>query len=626
MQIGKTIKDILFTKKELVGRTIEDRKVQWMNQIIAYAKKNRRATRARMRKNLRMYLGYQWPDKYPSYRAQIVNNRMFANIESALPIVTDNSPAAEIVANEMADEALVEKISFAYESRCREIGTDLLTIEEVKKSLIFGEGCWKVYWNPNLKNGQGDVDIKPASVFSLYPDPQSTDPLMKDAHFVYYEEQKRLAEIIRAYPEKAAELKKHFEEKVGKEEQDDTSEHKDFAMKGEGARDPLDADPPGVVVDSGGWTSVSDEMFSGSEKLIVGELWIKDETFVPVYPDYIVFPGTDREPVKYSEEAQERFAVELDTDVVNGKDLPKLGFKIGVEYKKKYPHGRIIVKCEDVILSDSHAPSVYGEYSPYVRFWCYTVPTKNYFQGMIDQALPQQFELNKRISQVSDILQLTSNPPLIVNTASGIDTKKITNRPGLVIPTHVDVNSAAKWLQVPNFPTAVFTQIEQINMSIDTITGVHDVTQGRKPTGITAGVAIESLQEAAQTRLRLMARYLGFSLQHMTKIMIALQWKYYNEPRTFKKRKGSGWEYRDADFGKEELAGGLPEVTIEIGSSAPINKAANKHHMKELFTMGAITRQELLKHYEGIDVKANIEALGAGGINEPPPGQQVQGG
>lgn len=624
MQIGKKISDILFNKKELVGKTPEERKVQWMRQIIAYAKKNRAGTHARMRKNLRMYCGYQWPTKYPSYRSQIVNNRMFANTESALPIVTDNSPAAEIVANEKSDEAVVEKIKFAYESRCREIGTDLLTTEEVKKSLIFGEGCWKIYWDNNLKNGQGDVAIKPASIFSLYPDPQSIDPLMRDAHFVYYEEQKRLAEILRAYPEKTTELKKRFKDKESLIDKDTRTEQQEFSMKGETGWDEDWVAEHGAA-EGTHWTSVNDEMFSGAEKLVVGELWIKDETFVAIYPDYIVFPGTDKEPVKYSEEEQERFAVELDTDVVNGKDLPKLGFKVGVEYKKKYPHGRIMVICEDVLLSDRHAPPAYGEYSPYVRFWCHTVPTKNYFFGIIDQALPQQFELNKRISQVSDILQLTSNPPLIVNTASGIDTLKITNRPGTVIPTHIDVNQAAKWLQVPNFPAAIFTQIEQINMSIDTITGVHDVTQGRKPTGITAGVAIESLQEAAQTRLRLMARYLSYSLQHAAKIIIALQWKYYNEPRTFKKRSGAGWEYRNADFSADMLEGGLPEVTIEPGSSAPINKAANKHHMKELYGMNAITRQELLKHYEGIDVKANIEALGAGGIKEPPPGAR-QGG
>ena len=43
----------------------------------------------------------------------------------------------------------------------------------------------------------------------------------------------------------------------------------------------------------------------------------------------------------------------------------------------------------------------------------------------------------------------------------------------------------------------------------DTISGIHDITQGRNPSGVTAAKAISALQEASQQIIRAKEREVG---------------------------------------------------------------------------------------------------------------------
>ena len=58
-------------------------------------------------------------------------------------------------------------------------------------------------------------------------------------------------------------------------------------------------------------------------------------------------------------------------------------------------------------------------------------------------------------------------------------------------------------LAPPQMPQYVHETIQVLKNDVEIVSGVHDITQGRKPGSVSAGVAIMALQEAAQARIRL---------------------------------------------------------------------------------------------------------------------------
>ena len=609
------------TSKDAPQEMSEDEKtLHWIKTMFERAKKSRDEVFTRMDKNARFYEGNggQWGDKkLPSYRAMIEDNRAFANVESALPIIIDNRPNAELVPRHPDDAIVVNELKDVYDAKWDELNLDLLTILSEKDALVLTEGWWKI-WFDMSKSAIGDLNVTRVSPRNMYPDPDSTDPLLNDAYDVHYAARVTLSRLLLQYPEKADALRKEFS---GKDSSKGTPTNRDTSFNGKEAYDT--GDTPGTTT----WSTA--KVLGSTDKLMFHESWVDDQTAEEYAPEYIVYldeNGKKSAVEKTDAETQKAIESGKQYDVFGAKDLTKIGLEDGTQWLRKYPHGRIVSWVGDVLLRDD--PSDYEHnHCPYVRFFRYTVPDKSYFFGEIDQIIPLQEELNKRKSQAVDLLNLTVNPPMLVYQGSGIDINKVTNRPGLVIPTNVPVDQAAKWLQMPNIPSAMFVQMSTINQDMDTVSGIHDVTQGRKPTGITAGVAIESLQEAAQTRLRLAAKFVEFSQKLAAEIMVSIIYQYYTEPRTIRKKAANGWTYKEVNFGSpdKKLQGGIPLVKIQSGSTMPMNKSVLRQQMVQLAQITLpdgkplVDRRAVLETFDIPNIEGILARLGDGGNNASPP-------
>src|SRR5690606_41812412 len=89
-----------------------------------------------------------------------------------------------------------------------------------------------------------------------------------------------------------------------------------------------------------------------------------------------------------------------------------------------------------------------------------------------------------------------ANTPWIKDTNSGVKSEDLTNQEGLVITKNP--GSEVRRDPPPPLPNSLFQLYLQVQRNMETISGVHDVTQGRRPTGIAAASAIAQLQEAGQ--------------------------------------------------------------------------------------------------------------------------------
>ena len=282
---------------------------------------------------------------------------------------------------------------------------------------------------------------------------------------------------------------------------------------------------------------------------------------------------------------------------------------------------------------------------PFVRFIDYPIPSNFWGMGEIQQLEKLQMSINQRRAQTYDILRLTANPPFVADADSGINPKAMTNRPATII--YKNRGSEVSWLTPPQLPSALFTLQELDKQDFDSISGVHDVTQGRRPVGIEAASAITELQEAAQTRIRQKVRQMEGGLRNVGRLIVALIQQFYDDKRVIRIVGQFGTKPQFITMNQESVGpDGTPfkvndpsigeyEIEIGVGSTMPVNRTRRAEQMIELFQLGIVDKRAVLENaglppeqYEKIlarmeQAEAQILAAETG---QPPQGGQAPGG
>lgn len=170
--------------------------------------------------------------------------------------------------------------------------------------------------------------------------------------------------------------------------------------------------------------------------------------------------------------------------------------------KMKYPKGRVIVTAPvlGLVLEDKQNPYESGRF-PFFIFKDLDVPFQFWGEGEVKWLLSPQKQINDLYNQVIDNAKTTANTQWIVDKNAGIPKGQLTNRPGLIIRKNpgTDVHRESP----PSIPMYVQQMIDTLKNDMEVVSGIHDVTRGETPTGIQSAAAIQALQEAAQTRVRL---------------------------------------------------------------------------------------------------------------------------
>jgi hypothetical protein len=259
-----------------------------------------------------------------------------------------------------------------------------------------------------------------------------------------------------------------------------------------------------------------------------------------------------------------------------------------------------------VLLKHDKNPFDHNKY-PFIRYIDYQVPSVFWGMGEIQQLEKLQENINQRRAQITDILRLTANPPFVADADSGVNPKAMTNRPAVII--YKNRGSEVRWLTPPQLPAALFELQDLDKKDFDAISGVLDVTQGRRPTGIEAASAISELQEAAQTRIRFKVRLMEESLVELGEQMLALVQQFYDMPRTIRIKTGVSGGQSFVELNQQQMSPedgaiklindpsvGEYDVEIGVGSTLPKDKTARANQMIELFQMGVVDRRAVLEN------------------------------
>jgi hypothetical protein len=300
---------------------------------------------------------------------------------------------------------------------------------------------------------------------------------------------------------------------------------------------------------------------------------------------------------------------EEDQDQETGKYVQKL----------KYPMGRKIVICGSVILEDRALGYDDGKF-PFARVQNYVLPREFWGISEIEQLEGPQKIFNKLVCLTLDILTLTGNPILKVDTTAGIDTDNLFNRPGDV--WEKEPGSDINWMQAPALNPAFLQMIDRMESWFNNIAGSNEVSRGSAPASITAASAIEALQEAGQIRTRQKLRLIDCYLKDCGQQYKSRVFQFYSVPRIFRLTNRQNLNkyfkfhittndqgqkiarltpyvenmgrYSEGETKEYQVRANL-DVRATTGSELPFIKAQKENRQIKLFELGVIDAQELLQ-------------------------------
>lgn len=279
--------------------------------------------------------------------------------------------------------------------------------------------------------------------------------------------------------------------------------------------------------------------------------------------------------------------------------------------KEKYPNGRHTVIVDDKLIVDEPL-ELYR--MPVFMVSNYKSPHNFWGIGETELVRTQTKAINETFSAINENIRRVGFPiRKVTQRAKGQMVRPITGAPGeeitVVDPSDVTFESP------PPIPGYIQGYINQVAQYMEAVTGVNDVTQGRRPGGVSSGRAIVALQEASQTRQRFkINKEVGRLTKEIGEYMVQMILTFDEEIRSIRERDAEGAfafvEYNPmAVYDAEGNMEGTPEfdpgtakrlmdsefdIDVSLGSRYAQGRVANEERALELYQLGVYGIEEVV--------------------------------
>jgi hypothetical protein len=285
-----------------------------------------------------------------------------------------------------------------------------------------------------------------------------------------------------------------------------------------------------------------------------------------------------------------------------------------------YPTWREILIVGGCPVEDGQGPYIDGVLPFDMMEWDFNVDSAYGLNEVMKLEMPQVM-FNKVLAVVIENAILMSNGIWVgdQNALTKEDWERLSNEPGSIVKKRpgTDLRREAG-VALPNHLTQILTLL--VN-GIEKLSTITEVTEGRKPGQVTSGSAIEALQLAASTAIRLKARQIETLIQRIGQKMIARIFQYYTEDRVFNlvgEKKGSSKQQGDEKEGFKQfiferdkirqaveqqgltMTNAFRDYTYKVvpASSLALTKWQKGLISMQLYQAGAIDREALLEALE----------------------------
>lgn len=269
-----------------------------------------------------------------------------------------------------------------------------------------------------------------------------------------------------------------------------------------------------------------------------------------------------------------------------------------------YPNGAVLVIVEDYLISATDKfPYDHGMY-PFTKFE--HIPTSTFYADspLVDTNSLQK-EYNTLRGEIHEAGRRMARPQLLAQKGSIIPSK-ITNEPGLVVEYRQGFQPPTPMALSP-LPQYYIEQQDRILLDWEDITGEKEVTRGSAPTGVTAGTAINYLQEAANQYLTTQFQGIEEGTERIARQAVSLFIQYVDVPRKIK-TVGADGAFDTILLQGSDIATAT-DLRVEAGSSVPKSQAAKEAKVMDMFSVGLLSQDMALKMLDVGGVQKVMDTL-----------------
>ena len=433
-------------------------------------------------------------DRWTNYRAWYLGsggmnggsltyvNLIYELVEKLSADLSDGRPAFQFEPNTKADLPMSMFLNDAIPWIWDQHDLQALYYSALKATMIYGTWYQKVTHDPRY-GSQGAVErTDEIPAWYMIPAPYATDP-------------DRAPWMIEVYPRTVGEIWNDYgirvDPEIGYGEYfPDVSEDLGGMYGGAGTATVVGYDIgganeqlPGAVVDG-----IPNSFLSGTQRdgiVLQKELWIRD--------------GSTEEDFFFKDDE---------------KGVPQLMHTYGL----KFPKGRVISWANGRVLYDRPNPYKDGRF-PYVQFKDVSLPDFWYGLGEVHQQVNLQMLHDDTHEIIKQIHLYTATGRLINDSDTGLTSENMNTHPGAIWTTRPGTSDRLRWLQASPPSAEFYTYLNTLGDSKDLMAGTFDPSRGINPSGVTAGRALLTLQNAANTRVKARFNDLEKALTRWAKLM-----------------------------------------------------------------------------------------------------------
>lgn len=194
----------------------------------------------------------------------------------------------------------------------------------------------------------------------------------------------------------------------------------------------------------------------------------------------------------------------------------------------RYPKGRLIRVAGGQVLAAGDWPYEKRDTFPFVPLGYQEKTGALWALNAVSDLIPLQRAYNNTLSRIQDRVN-TDKPTILAREGAEINLGAYQSKRNYEIVEFV--GEPPIYQQTPPINSYWFTFLEILHGQMEDISGVHEVSNGSVPNGVTAGNAIELLQQSDQTQMSEFVGNVESAQVERATWEIALCAQFYDEPR-----------------------------------------------------------------------------------------------